>query len=64
MIDLIHLTFVISSIKLEQIERLRSEIPPPPHDYQYYWVKLDPKCKDGKVKFTNLKNLPDSEVAW
>ena len=28
---------------------------PPPHDY---WVILDPKSKEGKVKVTNLKNLP------
>ena len=32
--------------------------PPPPHDYQYYWVILDPKSKEDKVKVTNLKNSP------
>ena len=32
--------------------------PPPPHDYPYYWVILDPKSKEDKVKVTNLKNLP------
>ena len=29
-------------------------IPPPPHDYPYYWVILDPKSKEDKVKVTNL----------
>ena len=32
--------------------------PQPPHDYPYYWVILDPKSKEDKVKVTNLKNLP------
>ena len=32
--------------------------PPPPHDYPYYWVILDPKSKEDKVKDTNLKNSP------
>ena len=32
--------------------------PSPPHDYPYYWVILDPKWKEDKVKITNLKNLP------
>ena len=32
--------------------------PPPPHDYPYYWVILDPKWKEDKVKVTNLKNSP------
>ena len=44
-------------LQLEQLECLRSEdIPPPPHDYPYYWVILDPKSKEHKV--TNLKYLP------
>ena len=30
--------------------------PPPPHDYPYHWVILDPKLKEDKVKVTNLKN--------
>ena len=29
--------------------------PPPPHDYPYHWVILDPKSKEDKVKVTNLK---------
>ena len=33
-------------------------IPPPPQDYPYYWVLLDPKSKEDKVKVTNLKNSP------
>ena len=32
--------------------------PPPPHDYPYYWVTLDPKSKEDKVKVTTLKNSP------
>ena len=32
--------------------------PPPPHDYPYHWVILDPKSKDDKVKVTNVKNSP------
>ena len=32
--------------------------PPPPHDYPYHWVILDPKSKDAKVKVTNFKNSP------
>ena len=27
---------------------------PPPHDYPYHWVILDPKSKEDKVKVTNL----------
>ena len=52
--------------------------PPPPNDYPYHWVILDPKSKVDKVKVTNLKNSPKfqyeietgitrdtpSEVAW
>ena len=52
--------------KLERLERLRSEDnpptptppTPPPHDYPFYWVKLDPKSREDKVKVTNLKNSP------
>ena len=29
--------------------------PPPPNDYPYHWVILDPKSKEDKVKVTNLK---------
>ena len=32
--------------------------PPPPNDYPYHWVILDPKSKEDKVKVTNLKNSP------
>ena len=32
--------------------------PPPPHDYPYHWIILDPKSKDDKVKVTNFKNSP------
>ena len=41
-------------IKLEQLWGY----PPPPHDYPYHWVILDPKSKEDKVKVTNLKNSP------
>ena len=36
--------------------------PPPPHDYPYYWVILDPKSIEDKVKVTNLKNLPNFSI--
>ena len=29
--------------------------PPPPHDYPYHWIILDPKSTKDKVKVTNLK---------
>ena len=32
--------------------------PPLPNGYPYYWVILDPKLKEYKVKVTNLKNSP------
>ena len=31
---------------------------PPPNDYPYSWVILDPKSKEDTVKVTNLKKLP------
>ena len=31
---------------------------PQPHDYPFYWVILDPKSEEDKVKVTNLKNSP------
>ena len=40
-----------NNMQLEQLERLRSEdTPPPPHDYPFHWVILDPKSKEDKVK--------------
>ena len=36
--------------------------PPPPHDYPFYWVILDPKSKEDKVKFTNSKNSPKFQI--
>ena len=44
--------------ELKQLECLRPEDAPRPHDYPYYWVILDPKSKEDKVKVTHLKNLP------
>ena len=36
--------------------------PPPPHDYPYHWVILDPKSKEDKAKLTNLKNSPKYHI--
>ena len=36
--------------------------PPPPHDYPYHWVILDPKSKEDKVKVTNLKNSSKFQI--
>ena len=36
--------------------------PPPPHDYPYHWVILDPKSREDKVKVTNLKNSPKFQI--
>ena len=38
--------------------------PPPPHDYPYHWVILDPKSKEDKVKVTNLKKSPQFFELW
>ena len=53
---------MLSRNKLEQLEPLRSEIPPPPHDYPYKWFKSDPKSKQAKVKVTNFKKLPKMQI--
>ena len=50
---------MLNCFQMEQLERLRSEdTSMPPHVYLYYWLILDPKLKQDKVKITNLKNLP------
>ena len=50
-------------VQLEQLERLRSEdTPPPPHDYPYYWVILNPMSEEDKVKVTNLKNSSKFQI--
>ena len=36
--------------------------PPPPHDYPYHRVILNPKSKEDKVKVTNLKNSPKFQI--
>ena len=36
--------------------------PPPPNDYPYHWVILDPKSKEDKVKVTNLKSSPKFQI--
>ena len=36
--------------------------PPPPHDYPYHWVILDPKSKEDKVKVTNSTNSPKFQI--
>ena len=56
-----------SNWQLERLERLRSEDtppppPPPPHGYPFYWVNLDPKSKEDKVKVTNLNNSPNFQI--
>ena len=38
--------------------------PPPPHDYPYHWVILDPKSKEDKVKVTNLKKSPKFQIFY
>ena len=62
-------TLGVMQQQLEQLERLCSEIttphphpPPPPHYYPHYWVILDLKSKQDKVKVTNLKNLPKVQI--
>ena len=40
------------------------EYPPPPHDYPYYWVILDPKSKEDKVKVTNFKEFAKISNFW
>ena len=37
-------------MKLEQLERLRSGMPPASHGYPYQWFTSDPKSKQDKVK--------------
>ena len=54
--------FVLSLLKLEQLERLRSEDTPLPHDYPYYLVILDPQAKEDKVKVTTLNNFPKFHI--
>ena len=36
--------------------------PPLPNDYPYYWVVLDPKSKEDKVKGAHLNNLPKFQI--
>ena len=48
-------------MKLEQLERLRSE-DTPPHDYPYHRVILDPTSKEDKVKVTNLKESAKFQI--
>ena len=48
--------------QLQQQECLFWGYPPLPHDYPYYWVILDAKSKEDKVKLTNLKNLPKFHI--
>ena len=36
--------------------------PPPPHDYPFVWVILDPKSKEDKVKVTNFTNVPKIQI--
>ena len=36
--------------------------PPPPHDYPYHSVILDPKSKEDNAKVTNLNNSPKFQI--
>ena len=50
--------------KLEQLERLHS-VDTSRHlmiTHTIYWVILDPKSKEDKVKVTNLKNSPKFQI--
>ena len=47
--------------KLEQLERLRSELP---NDYPYHCVILDPKSKEDKVRVTNFKKFAKISNFW
>ena len=38
------------------------DTPSPLHDYPHYWVILDPKSKEDKVKVTNSKNSPKLQM--
>ena len=38
--------------------------PPPPHDYPYHWVILDPKSKEDNVKVTNLQKFAKISNFW
>ena len=38
--------------------------PPPPHDYPYYWVILDPKSKEDKSNFEFCKKLDTPHTFW
>ena len=52
--------FILGKTRTTRTHVLR--IPPPPHDYPYYWVILDAKSKEDKVKATNFKNLPKLQI--
>ena len=51
--------------KLEQLEHLQSEDTPASSWLlvPYYWVILDPKSNEDKVKVTNLTNLPKLKIS-
>ena len=42
--------YTIKNMQIRTTRSLRSDIPPPPHDYPYPWFTSDPKSKQDKVK--------------
>ena len=48
--------------QLEQLERLRSEIPPMAHDYPYKWFTSVPMSKQDKVKVRNFEMDPTRTI--
>ena len=44
-------------IKLEQLERMHSEIPLPPHDYPDQWFTSDPMSKQEKSQSYKFEKI-------
>ena len=61
-----HSTNILHRYELEQLERLRSEDTPRrlmiTQTIESYWIILDPKSEEDKVKVTNLKNSPNFQI--
>ena len=48
------MTWLIRVCKHHQVLTVKSEDPPTPHDYPYYWFIFDPKSKQDQVKVTRI----------